>query len=201
MKKPTVIIESAFEQQVRKDRAAETDQYLKLAERALERSEKGYWDDAKRMLGWYEAMRDRMGSPPAIDYAREKVQGIHVDRDERIHCIAYVEMALTHLERVQGDDRGKALLWLHFRAPRATGKHKRLDDGRKVELYSEPGVAERELHEHLTGKSRDMTIRDFWRALRTVEEFAMKRGWVRYRLQRKSEEQKAQVYQRDRSGE
>lgn len=198
MKKPTVILESAFERQVRKDREAETDGLLKEVERAQERG--GYWDDAKRMLGWYEAVRGRMGSPPAIDYARERVQGINVDRDERIHCIAYVEMALNHLERVQGDDRGRSLLWLHFRAPRELGKT-RTPDGRQIGRYGDHGVALRELHEHLNGKSRDQTSRDFWRAFRIVEEFALRKGWIRYRIERKGEGQKAQVYQRDRSGE
>lgn len=192
MKEPKVVIESALEREVREERKRDTDGLLQEVERIQARGAR--WKDTRQMLSWYYAMHDRMESAPAIDPSREVIQGGTVDRDERIHSIAYVKLALEHLRRVQGDARGLWLLWHHFRAPSETGTV-RDPDGRKRVVYGNHSVGINKLYEHVGG-SRDEVIREFWRAMRIVEDFALNKGWVEYRMERKGGPQQERVYRR-----
>lgn len=193
LKAAAVVYESAIERDLREQRGRESSELLREVERV--RHGGARWDDTRKMLGWYYATEGHMESAPGIDYARDLVQGIQVDRDERIHARAYVDKALLHLERTTGTDRGRVLLWLHFRAPRPI-REVRERDGRKRMVYGEPGVAIRALHEQFSGAGRNETIRAFWRAFEVVEDYALNKGLVKYRLERRGEQQKPQVYRR-----
>lgn len=193
MKPTKVIIESKLERELREERARETDGLLAQVERAQEGGAR--WEDARQMLGWYFAMYGRMEGAPAIDPAREVVQGLQVDRDERIHQLAYVSKALRHLARVQGNDRGVLLLWLHFRAPSQVGET-RDDDGRKRGVYGLHSLAVRDLHRE-AGGGRNEVIREFWEAMRIVEEYALNRRWVANRLERRGGATVIRVYRRE----
>lgn len=182
---------------MREERKRRTDRLLEQVERAKESGAR--WTDVRQMLSWGFAMWDRMDSAPAIDPGREVIQGLKVDRDERIHALAYVKKALLHLARTQGHDRGVLLLWLHFRAPSQVGEVREAD-GRKRVVYGNPSIAIRDLHRE-AGGTRNGTIREFWAAMSIVEEYAIQRRWVAHRLERRVNTQRTRVYRRDRAQE
>ncbi len=187
--KPTVVIDTKAAQEERAERERRTRVYLQQTER-----ESARFHTINQMLSWFWAMRDHMRSPPAIDPSREIIQGLKVDRDERIFWVGATLKLLATLEREHGP-RAPMLLWLRFRSPSKIGLRE-TDDGRKVEQYGLPPIAIRDLHEH-DGEniSRNATIADFWKALHHIEEMAFERGWVGNRIQRKTN--RVQVYRRE----
>lgn len=196
MKPAKVIIESHLERELRLKRKEETDNLL----RSLELRSDASWDDAADMLGWYWAMKPhgqpgRMDTPPAIDPAREIVQGLRVDREERLGDIGHVQSALAHLMRRQGNGDGYQLLWLHFRCATPTGRKTKAPDGRLVDEYGNPSVPIRELGATI-GRPQKQTIAEYWRAFGIVEDFAFGKHWVRARVERVRRSSAVRVYRR-----
>lgn len=180
MKPARIIIEQPEVWAARKERERASDNIL--AE--LEHEQPTQWRTAKQMLSWFFAMRGRMETAPAIDPSREVIQGLQVDRDDRIHKLAYVGKLFEALIRQQGNTRGAALLMLHFQAPTPVG-YVIHTDGRRVLAYGNPSVAIRDLSKHAgIEATRDQTIRDFWRAYTIVEELALERGFIAERTKR-----------------
>lgn len=192
MKPAAIIVESELEREIREERNRRTDRLLAAVEREQERGAR--WNTAKEMLGYFFAMFGRMESAPAIDPAREVIQGLQVDRDERIHWQARIYQALKLLAKRQGNDRGVLLLWLHFRAPREVAMRTE-KDGRRHVVYGDHSLAIRDLHTE-AGGSRDSVIQEFWRAFELLEEFALEKGWVSERLERRPRNVKVGVYRR-----
>jgi hypothetical protein len=198
--KPTKIIhESALERDLRHQRNREQDELAKEIDRVQRREAR--FKDTKELLGWYFSTYRSMETAPAINPAKEVIQGASVDRDERIHWHAWIYKALKDLAKRQGNDRGVHLLWLHHRQASETG-HTREKDGRKRVVFGKRSVAIRDLHEHDDDPAgRDTTIRDYWRAFRLFEEMAVSKGWVQWRVQRRGEGRTEQVYRRRRNDE
>lgn len=189
--KPSRIIEDTLtESELRADRRKRIEALVRQVTPEPEHR----WRDARDMLGWYFANYDRMHSPPAIDPSREVIQGLRVDRDQRIHDVAYVSVALRELAKKQGHDRGVLLLWMNFRSPSQTG-HVRDPDGRKRVQYGLPGIAIRDLYRE-AGGSREKTTAEYWEALTLVEDFAVQRRWVAARIERKTKVAEVRVYRR-----
>jgi len=192
MKPSAVVVDTEWQRQARHERRVRTDALL--AESGEERAR---WDTAKAMLSWYFAMAPHMGAPAGIDYARDAVQGAAVDRDERIAWMARARWSLEELQRQQGHARGLLLLWLHFRQPRVVGTRVEAD-GRRVDVYGEPGVAIRELHLHDGAPvGRNATAEEFWVALAVIEDLALTRGWVRERVARERRGGGVQAWRRE----
>lgn len=189
--KPThVIVDTEAARAARADRQERANALL----RQSEASERARFTTISTMLSWFWAMKGHMESAPAIDPGREVIQGLQVDRDERIFWVGKTWELLCDLRRRQGADRGLMLLWLHFRAPVQVGY--REHEGRRVARFGLPSVAIRDLHEHdQEAISRDKTCADFWRALHLIEEMALARGWVAHRIERKR--RREEVYRRE----
>lgn len=194
MKPSAIIHETETERSTRLRRKEDTDHLLQ----EVEGKERPRWDNVMKMLSWFFALYDRMESVPAMDPSRDIVQGVKVDRDERISWVAKVKSLLEALNKRQGNPKGVFLIWLHFRTPRVIGYVTR--HGMKVpnstgasvpvwELYREPGV----------GLSQRMAREEFWRAMSVLEEFAYARGWLQARLARK--ERADRVYRREQTTE
>lgn len=192
MEPAAVVTQSQFERELREKRDEEVRENL----RAMERTQDIRFRDVAHLLSWFFAMRTHMESAPALDPSREAIQGVRVDRDERIAWLGKTMRMLDELRQAQKSDRGFLLLGLHFRIPRANGTT--LLDGRRITKYAGFPVPIRELHEHDEAPiSRDKTIMDFWEAMAHVEDYALNRRWVLGRVKR-GERQKntAQVYRK-----
>jgi hypothetical protein len=186
----TVVEDTEAARQARK----EQQERAKLRLSDVEESQSARFSTITHMLSWYYGIKDHMASPPAIDPGREIIQGLKVDRDERIFWIGKTLWLLEQLRQKQGNDRGFNLIYLHFRAPVQIGY--RQHEGRRVAAFGLPPIPIRELHEH-DGEpiGRDATTSDFWRALHLIEEMAVEKGWVGHRLQRRGGG--TQVYRRN----
>lgn len=190
MKAAAVVMDTAEARAEREERRARVTQHLNHVE-----PERARFRTLSQLLAWRFAMAGHMEAPPAIDPSREVIQGLRVDREDRLGWTGRIDGALRDLARVQGDDKGVMLLWLHFRSPTQQGY--RVLDGRKVVRYGAPGVAIRDLHaEKGVSLSRDRAIDEFWRSFRLLEGWAIARGWVEEPLARK-EKRGPEVYRRE----
>lgn len=181
--KPTIVYETAAEHEARQLRARETDSLL----RRVEAQERARWPTAAAMLSWFFALKDHMASIPAVNPAADVIQGLRVERDERLYWIGKARLALAALERHTGSGFAGLLLWLYFR-PRVLVGHKRRK-GVRVAVYAEP-VPRWELSRapELSGYpslSQRAAVEAFGLALRWVEDYAYSRGWVKFRARRR----------------
>jgi len=153
--------------------------------RRMEATERPRFDTATSMLSWWFAVSGHMESTPAIDPSAEVIQGLRVDRDERLWWIQSVRQALQHVERAQGHALGVLLLWLHLRPRIVTGYKVR--KGIRIPVVLEP-VPLWELHraQEASGYrlSRRKATEAYWEALRKVEDYAWERGWILTRARR-----------------
>lgn len=194
MKPIAIVHETAEERAERVRRREETDGLLK----EVEGKEPARWENVRMMLTWFFSRYEDLESVPGMDPSRDVVQGMKVDREDRISWLGKVRGLLGALRRRQGGDKGVFLLWLHFRTKRLVGYVAR--DGQKVPRFSAGGVPVWELYrEPEVSLSQRMAKEEFWRAMAVIEEFAFARGWLQTRLPRK--ERAERVYRRERTTE
>src|SRR4051812_29136079 len=112
-----VVYESSLERDLRERRKAEQADLL----RAIEHTQEIRFRDAAHLMSWFFAMLEHMASAPALDPGREAIQGVQVDRDERIAWLGKTKRALEEVARQQDNSRGVRLLWLHFRQAKPVG--------------------------------------------------------------------------------
>jgi hypothetical protein len=189
VKPEAIVLDTHEEAEKRKETARRVAALLRRADEEVAR-----WGTVSEMLAWFFALYGHMESPPAIDPSREVIQGLKVDRDERIAWLAKVKKALQHLG-AENNHRYVMLIWLHYRCPVPIGD--RIVDGRKLTKHSDPGVPIRELYRHAGGNvSRDQTIHEFWVGVAWLEEYAWGRGWLRERLPKRPKTGETQAISR-----
>lgn len=181
LKPDAIIYESEAEAEARAKRQRSTQALL----RSVETQPRARFVSATAMLSWFFAMRSHMEGAPAIDPAADVIQGLRVDRDERLYWVGSVKQALEAVVKKQGHSAGALLLWLHLRPREVVGYKRRRgvrvavfsDSVPLWELFREPAV-------QAYGLAQRKAIAVFRAALTAVEEYAFERGWLAFRARR-----------------
>jgi|GEM_PF-6440383 len=152
---------------------------------------------ATQMLSWFFEHYEHSTSIPAIDPARDVIQGSRVDMDKRHWKIKSAEQALRHLVKTSGDAVGAYLVWLHLRPRRKTGERRKRgviipiwsDPVPLWDLYQAPELVNLGKTDKRYRLSQRKARQAYLDALNIVERFAVDKGWLEARPHRPRTEQ------------